>query len=608
MCGIFCALSLDTPFNSLDYLKFKKLTDLVDHRGPDASGYLALNTYSKREDRENFNIFLGHRRLSIIDLSTDANQPMQNDSVFLIYNGEIFNYVELREELIKLGAVFKTKSDSEVILKLYEYHGEDSFSRLNGMWAFICVDMKNNRVIVSRDRFSIKPLFTFRNGNIFFFASEIKQLLELIPSTEIDDQYLINFIQTGYTDTGETTFYKNINRIKSKFNIVIDLRQKTITEKQYWSYSGGEKYTEEDVNDRFKNLLIDSINIRLRSDVPAGVLLSGGLDSSSIALLTNNLNESKIHTYSIISNEKKYSEEKFIDLFTSTTGIKNHKLSFISDNILTYLNEVLTYQDEPFVSFSIIAQYLIFKELKEKSNIKVILSGQGADEILLGYLRYYFFYLALMQKEKKFVQLSREMVFMIINRTVIKQLRLNTLGRYVNYNSQNKKFLIKKSTADSYWTDKSMRDIQIQDIDSFSIPILTRYEDRNSMAHSLEVRLPFLDHRLVDLLVNLPVGFKLKKGWNKYILRKSMTGLPPAIRWRRDKKGFITPDEKWLKGELVEDVKNIFKKSFLAEMNLIDDKKFLEYYNSYLNGNRTIHNFDISRIYIAEKWLCKIYN
>lgn len=606
MCGIFCALKLDSNFSSSDFSKFMNLTEKVAHRGPDSSGYLALNIQNQSEDTDSFNIFLGHRRLSIIDLSTSANQPMVENKSYMIYNGEIFNYLELREELIQKGIKFKTRSDSEVILKLYEYYTEDSFWKLNGMWAIIIIDLRRNKLVISRDRFSIKPLFFYRKGFEFYFASEIKQLIPLIPQKKIDEQNLVRFLNQGLSDLDETTFFSDIKRIKPKFNLAINLTTKHLTEKQYWDFSNEETGTEEEIINKFSQLLTDSIKIRLRSDVKVGVLLSGGLDSSSIALLAGTLNHSDLQTYSVISNEKKYSEENFIDEFNLATGIENHKLFFAKENVIDYLNEVLYYQDEPFVSFSIIAQYLIFKELKKQSDITVVLSGQGADEILLGYLRYFAFYIKDLQKDGKYYELLKLMLFVLFHRTFIRQFKLNIFKRYFRVKKYDKIIKIKYE-PDTSWNNYSMEMRQKSDIDKYSIPILTRYEDRNSMSNSLEVRLPFLDHRLVNYMINLPANYKINKGWNKYLLRKSMVNLPHKIRWRKDKKGFITPDEKWLKRDLVDEIKCTFDKSILAEMGIIDKNEFIQYYNSYLKGDKFIHNFDISRFYITEKWLQQLY-
>ena len=604
MCGIFCAVNINSNFRSSEYNQFIKLTDIVSHRGPDSANYSAINIRDMEVNREKFNIFLGHRRLSIIDLSVAANQPMTSEFNHIIYNGEIYNFIELRDEMIKKGIKFQTNSDTEVILKLYENYGEASFSKLNGMWSFIIVDLRNQRVVISRDRFSIKPLYIFQNGSEFYFASEIKQLIPLLPKKEINEQTMSRFLETGIADAGEDTFFNRIKRFKSKFNMVIDFSNKEVKEKQYWDYSLEPEYSAEETLNQFNEILCDSINLRLRSDVPIGVLLSGGLDSSSIALIAND-QISGLNTYSIISNDARFSEENFIDYFSKQTGISNHKIKFLKENVISHLDDVLYHQDEPFVSFSIIAQYMLFNELKNNSEVIVVLSGQGADEALLGYLRYYLFYFRLLVRNHKYGEILKEFMFMLYYRNMMPQFRLNYFRRYLKTN--NKNFLKHKAFNEPLWDSGSMRNTQILDIDKFSIPILTRYEDRNSMAHSLEVRLPFLDHRLVNMLINLPENFKLSRGWNKFILRTNMINLPEKIRWRRDKKGFSTPDETWLKNELVDDIKASFQQSTLQKLNFIDDKRFLSYYNSYLRGNKFIHNFEISRVYVAEKWLNKYF-
>ena len=610
MCGIFGSIKLDGCFNQNDFEKFIKLTDIVAYRGPDASDYKSFNSKNKTLDKNSFDIFFGHRRLSIIDLSPDGNQPLFSDNCWIIFNGEIFNYIELRDELKLKNYSFDTNTDTEVIIKIYKEYGEDGFDKLNGMWAFAIYDTELNKIILSRDRFSIKPLFIYQCNKQIFFASEIKQLLPLLEKKEPEPDNILIFLQQGLLDFNEKTMFKDIHRLKSKTNLVINLQTKEIKEKIYWNYS--DKLIEgsdQKIFSEFRELFIDSVRIRLRSDVQIGSLLSGGLDSSAITVAALNFSGNSLQTFSVISNQKEFSEEKFIDIFSGNFNVQNKKVILDSDKLKDNLDRVIEHQDEPFNYFIPVAHYNLIKALNENSDLVVILNGQGGDETLMGYLRFYFFYWKNLLKEKHLILLSKEILSSLFNRTAILQFRLNTAKRYIPQKLMSKKnFLRNKRDLISVWEFNNLRDAQIKDIDYYSVPFLNRYEDRNSMAFSKEIRLPFLDHRLVDFLVNIQPEKKIRNGWSKYILRKSFPELPKQIRWRRDKKGFILPESKWLKKDLQNTIRERFSgKNLLSLFELIDSKKFLEYYNDYLNGDKSIHSTDISRIYIAEKWLEKYF-
>lgn len=610
MCGIFGAIKLDGYFNQNDFEKFVKLTDIVAYRGPDASDYKSFNSKNKTLEKNSFDIFFGHRRLSIIDLSPDGNQPLFSDNCWIIFNGEIFNYIELREELKQKNHTFDTNTDTEVIIKIYKEYGEDGFDKLNGMWAFAIYDTELNKIILSRDRFSIKPLFIYQSNKQIFFASEIKQLLPLLEKKEPELDNILIFLQQGLLDFNEKTMFKDIYRLKAKTNLVINLQTKEIKEKIYWNYS--DKLTEgsdQKIFSEFRELFIDSVRIRLRSDVQIGSLLSGGLDSSAITVAALNFSGNSLQTFSVISNQKEFSEEKFIDIFSGNFNVHNKKVILDSDKLKDNLDRVIEHQDEPFNYFIPVAHYNLIKALNENSDIVVILNGQGGDETLMGYLRFYFYYWKNLLKEKDLFLLSKEILSSFINRTAILQFRLNAAKRYIPQKLMSKKnFLINKRDLISVWEFNNLRDAQIKDIDYYSVPFLNRYEDRNSMAFSKEIRLPFLDHRLVDFLINIQTNKKMRNGWSKYILRKSFPELPKQIRWRRDKKGFILPESKWLKKDLQNTIREKFSgKNLLSQFKLIDSKKFLDYYDGYLKGDKSIHSTDISRIYIAEKWLEKYF-
>jgi asparagine synthase (glutamine-hydrolysing) len=604
MCGIFGAINLNSFFEAGDYEKFVKLTDLVSYRGPDASGYVCFGTnegtYGKRDK---FDVFLGHRRLSIIDLSERGNQPFTDGSgLWIVYNGEVFNYIELREKLIKKGHLFKTKTDTEVVLKVYQEYGTEGFRHLNGMWAFAILDMNNRRVIISRDRFSIKPLFYTRTKNALFFSSEIKQLLPVVGQKKVNNEVFYKYLQQTLIDYNEQTFYKDIYKVKPKTNLIIDLTNGAHSEEFYWEYEKIE-IDKKDIFSQFRELFIDSVKIRLRSDVNVGALLSGGLDSSAISVIADSLSNNSFRTFSIISNEKNVSEEKYIDILSSENNIKNQKLSFTNTDVLSNMDKVLFHQDEPFGGFSVIAQYTIFELIKKHTDIVVVLCGQGGDEILMGYLKYFFFYLQNLIKKNQYIKVLKELLASLFARTIVWQFRVNIAKRYMpSYMHTPSNYIKLKGELENTWECNNIRQRQIADIDKYSVPILAHFEDRNSTAHSLESRLPFLDHRLVNFLLNIDTDLKIKNGWTKYILRKAINELPQKIRWRRDKKGFDVPEDKWLRTDLKDEILNTFKNSTLDKLGIIDQKEFIAYYNQYLNNSKIIYSDDISKVFIAEKW------
>lgn len=608
MCGIFCALNIDNYFLPESFNKFKSLTDIVLYRGPDSAKYISFNIKCKTETDKKFDVFLGHRRLSILDLSETGNQPMKVDDLYIIHNGEIFNYLELRKELEQVGERFFSNTDTEVILRLYKKYGSMSFSRLNGMWAFVIVDTQNKKIIVSRDRFSIKPLFFYKYNKKIYFSSEIKQLIPLLDKKNIDLDIIYKFLKQSITDFDDHSFFKEIMKIKPMTNLIIDMSTGEIKEERYWDYEIDEFSNSKSAIFKFKELFLDSIKIRLRSDVEIGALLSGGLDSSAISILANKLSSKRFQTFSIVSEEKKFSEEYFIDLLVRSGNIQNNKIILKSNDIPSKIDDVIFHQDEPFGSFSIIAQYLIFEKIHKNFDIKVVLSGQGGDETMMGYLKYFFFYIDHLRKNYRFDLIIKELLASIINGTVVMQNRLSAAKRYIPYYANKRDdFITINGLSEKTWISDSIRIRQQLDIDKYSVPNLARFEDRNSMAFSIETRLPFLDHRLVNFLLNLKEDLKIKNGWTKYILRSSMPELPKQIRWRKDKRSFLIPEDIWLKEDLAQDIKTIFHNSTLQRLGCINGKKFLEYYDSFINGNRLIHHADISRVYIAEKWARKYF-
>jgi len=611
VCGIFGAVNTTGFFDGSDFDRFVALTNLVAYRGPDDCGHvpLALKQSDSRRERL-FDVFLGNRRLSIIDLSSSGHQPMSDgDGLWITYNGEIFNYLELRRELEARGHTFQTGTDTEVILHVYREYGESGFDRLNGMWAFAIVDSHARKVVLSRDRFSIKPLYIFKAKGALYFGSEIKQLLPLLPARELNASIMTAYLAQGLLDHDVETFFRGITRVPPSTSVIISLDSGAIEEKKYWCFESPAttSASSKDLVEEFRALFFDSVRIRLRSDVKVGVLLSGGLDSSAVTTAVRQVGGEQLQTYSIVSEHEGYDERRFIDVMCKA-GVPNRKVTFRVGNVLDCLEQVLYYSDEPFAGFSVIAQHQLFAAIKHDSDVTVLLSGQGGDETLLGYLKFFFFHVQLLLKAGKYLNAMSLLARSSLHRTAVTQFRMSEARRYMQHNRWGVwQTMLRNSEPVPVWQCGDMRSRQIADICNYSVPALTHYEGRNSGGHSLEVRHPFLDHRLVNFVVNLPTELKIHQGWTKYILRAALPEMPAALRWRRDKQGFLVPEQLWLKRELVQVIQQRFRASTLAALDILNDKKFLLYYDRFLTRN-SITSSDIARVLIAEIWAEKVFH
>jgi asparagine synthase (glutamine-hydrolysing) len=505
------------------------------------------------------------------------------------------------------GHEFKTSTDTEVILHTYSEYGEQGFNRFNGMWAFAVADMPARRVVLSRDRFSIKPLYLLRVDGCIYFASEIKQLLPLLPERRLNREIMSAFLAQGLLDHSCETFFDGIVRAPSSTNIVISLDTGDVRESAYWGFHSisGISSPHQAV-EQFRELFLDSIKLRLRSDVKVGVLLSGGLDSSAIAVGCRKINGDHVETYSIVSEDGICDEHRFIDMLAKT-GLRNNKIVFRPADVVQDIDRVLEHSDEPFGGFSVMAQFKLFSAIKQHTDVTVLLSGQGGDEVLLGYLKFFFFHLKSLYRQHKYSQALFQLAASLWQRTVARQFTLSSARRYIRAMAPGLGRAIKSEHACvPVWECGDISSRQIADIEKYSVPALTHYEDRNSMAHSLEVRHPFLDHRLVEFLVSLPPEWKIRNGWTKHVLRQALPELPDAIRWRRDKQGFLTPEQQWLKRDLSGLIRTTFQNSQLAQAGILNDQQFVNCYEQFQRG-AAISESDIARAFIAERWMQRTF-
>lgn len=609
MCGISGILSFDGKYNRKDILIMNKV---LSHRGPDDEG-----TYF-----DDF-IGLGHRRLSIIDLSKAGHQPMSDESerYWIIFNGEVYNYLEIREELKEKGHKFHSNSDTEVILKSYIEWGIECLQKFNGMWAFALWDKEKKELFCARDRFGVKPFYYYHENGYFVFASEIKAILEAEgvprePNYERVLQYLGNYPLLENT----STFFKNIFQLPASHYVLIKKGEVKI--ERYWNI---EKKSIEDIDakERFLELFKDSIKLRLRSDVPVGTCLSGGLDSSAIVCVLNKMiDPTKQKTFSSCFEDKRFDEREYIEEVVKATSVTPFYTFPDINHIHPQIEKIVWHQDEPFDSTSIFAQWSVM-ELAKKNGVIVLLDGQGADETLAGYIPYKWFLLLDSFSNKNPIYLLKNSLGLLksvkgykeyTNLSYYKILKRLVASKFISKEKvkSSSSYYLKREFIDKYkdnlklnYANKFNSKLEnklYHDIYYSSLPRLLQYEDRDSMAFSLESRVPFLDYRFVEFIFSLPVSNKIKNGWTKYIMRKAMKGvLPEKIRCRKDKMGFVTPQDMWL-ARIEGKVRETFNSKEFLGRPYIDSNGVSELLDKYYGGDYSLSN-TVWKLYCQEIWM-----
>ena len=572
MCGIAGILHYDQTPISPHHLQ--QLSQTLYHRGPDDHGYLTYSpqneiTVSRHPDQlPPGNLALIHRRLAILDLSPAGWQPMisQDKHYAITFNGEIYNYLELQQELKSLGYSFHSQSDTEVLLTAYIHWGQAMLTRLVGMFAFAILDRQQQILFLARDSFGIKPLYYSQWETGIAFASEIKALLPLPQiKRQINPQRLYDFLTCGLTDTGSETLLSTIHYLTLSLT-----SPPTLAPQRYWQINPNQtqdlSFTE--AAQQCRDLFLDNIALHLRSDVPIGVALSGGVDSSSIVMAMRHLNpQQTIHSFSYTAEDPQINEENWIDIVVNAAQTVAHKTQPSPQELIQDLDHLIDTQDEPFGSTSIYAQHRVFR-LAQENGIKVMLDGQGADELLGGYYPYLAARLASLIRQGKWLKAKQffEKICQFPGAETYPFFK-QALGLFLplNLKAQIKTYLCKPSfplwlhrewfqahhvhsTAIPRLQGQHLLTAQLEQSLETSLLGLLRYEDRNSMAHSLESRVPFLTPKLVNFLFSLPEDYIVSPdSTTKAIFREAMQGiLPEPIRTRRDKIGFATPELSWL--------------------------------------------------------------
>ncbi|MBI1341946.1 MAG: asparagine synthase (glutamine-hydrolyzing) [Terrimonas sp.] len=581
MCGIAGIISRLPEYVNPERLR--NMTDSLAHRGPDGEGYW-ISPDSL--------IGLGHRRLAIIDLSEAGRQPMHFlDRYTIIHNGEIYNFPELKEYLVKKGYVFRSKTDTEVIAAAYDHFREDCIGHFDGMFAFAIWDEKEKSLFAARDRFGEKPFFYYKDDEQFVFASEIKGLWAAgLPKT-VNQKMLFNYLTIGYVDNPSRpaeTFFENIYKLPPASSLYMDMHTRQMQIRKYWSIDPALEINDpgdQKVQEEFMTLFSTSISRRLRSDLPVGTSLSGGLDSSSIVAMIEETgkHEHVFQSFSAIFPGFEKNEEQYIDLVTDRFGWKNNKSVIDEKELPELIGKVAAHLDEPFGSASNIAQYCVYQSAKDKG-YKVLLDGQGADEILAGYTKYYKWYWQELFRQRKLFRsgelkaarqlgVTEKFGFKNIVASLFPDLASVILEqRYLMNAIQHpdlSRDFVREQSREAYYNKPSfggLNGILYFNTCIHGLEELLRYADRNSMAHGIEVRLPFLQHQLVEFLFSLPPSYKIKQGYTKRLLRDTMNKhLPEAIVWRKDKTGFEPPQKKWMAQKSVVDLIEASKEKLVRE-------------------------------------------
>lgn len=665
MCGFICISQLSLAQDSHPLpAPLEQMNRRLVHRGPDDEGYFFTSTnqpgqkfrlrsmtdLANRNEIRSCNLGLAHRRLSILDLSPAAAQPMSTSDghLSIVYNGEIFNYLELKQELQAMGEDFSTHSDTEVILKAYERWGEKCLGRFNGMWAFVIWDERRRILFCARDRFGIKPFYYFWNGELFAAASEVKALLaHSAIQPKVDEEAIYDYLLFGFQDHSDSTFFRSIRQIPSSHYLILDTSTKKMRIEKWWDLElkeppNGKGPSVSEARGDFLELLTDSIRLRLRSDVPIGMCVSGGLDSSAVAYLMEKVERKEganlMHarkSFSCCFEDPACDDRPFIRAVTEGLAMKPFITFPRGEDLWHELEEMTWMMDEPFRSSNQFSQWALMK-LISQNGIRVALSGQGSDEILGGYRGYASVFIADLIRRGKWWRACREWVKTPSNEEGIGKILLTTRILYglsptylahavprlegitgktirvkalpfINDRFQKRhseRYVARLKEQHPNWGN--LRRKIYQDLFRYSLPQLLHYEDRMGMAFSVEARHPFLDHRLIEYVYSLPESHIFHAGQRKWILRQAISDIvPEMICNRKDKKGFITPESRWLRlGE--PHIRKIFSRdSGIAAAAYLNPQKILESLSSDFKKDTYSQHTQMWRPLNLEVWFRK---
>ncbi len=620
MCGI-CGVSFQSKERAPNLRILKKMCDSLTHRGPDDSGQMVRQSCG-----------LAMRRLSIIDLQTGRQPISTSDNNYtIVFNGEIYNYRELRQELEKKGHAFETATDTEVILKGYIEFGNDIPKHLNGMFAFAIWDRPNQKLFIARDRLGIKPLYYYWDNEKIVFGSEIKAILQSPDIQKTIDPIALNqFITFEYIPAPRSIF-KEIKKLEPGHSLTYI--QGKLQIQSYWSLQPSEdQWTEADAQDRLRELVNDSVRLRLVSDVPLGAFLSGGIDSSIIVSQMAGLMDRPVKTFSIGFKESSYNELRYARAVAQKYNTEHHELT-IESKVLEWTEKLIHHLDEPFGDFSIFPTYLVSQMARE--NVTVALSGDGGDELFAGYDTYrahrfdrrFYHLLPKIVKHKMIEPWSAGLV-----PTEKKKGLINSVKRFVEGTTLPKSIMharwmvfLSELERSQLFTESVQNELQEDpyehihryaddvpnldditrtgyvDVKSYLVDNILVKVDRMSMATSLEARVPFLDHRIVEFAYSLPPKLKMNGLKTKYLLTKTFWDDFPTEVQNRDKQGFSIPIKNWIREDLKPMMLDLLNEKRLKEQGFLNPQFVNQLVDSHLKGNAN-HSHKLWALMVFEQW------
>lgn len=611
MCGI---VGWKKIREKVHHQEMVDIANTIAHRGPDGEGYYFNDDNS---------LCLAHKRLAIID-PLNGQQPMKSrdKNLVITFNGAIYNFLELRRELISLGYPIQTYSDTEVLLYSYQEWGESCLKKLNGMFAFVIYDVKNKKLFGARDRLGEKPLYYYHDNKNFIFASEIKAILESgVCRSEMNHESLHEYLTFQYY-LADNTLFNYIFKLKPGHYFVYDevLNKLSITE--YWDVNfeyQNEEHTEEFYIDQLQNLINDSISLRLRADVPLGSHLSGGIDSSAVATLNAlRLGENfKLETFTgKFAEGPDFDESSYAKLVSKNINSNYNEILITSDDFLNHIKDIIWFMDEPQAGPGVLSQFVVAKKAREK--VKVVLGGQGGDETFIGYTRYFIAYYSKMLKRN--IESKGEYYRNILNSMTPSLFQINGYQmllqdfwadgifdedsrRYFRLSDRfssnesifSKDFLNSESdifskfdAIFSKYSSSIINKMSYFDLKTF-LPSLLHVEDRTSMVNAIESRVPLIDHRIIEFVASIPVHIKFKNGISKYLLKKVFKNIvPDEVLNRTDKKGFPTPTNIWFKTSLSDWVKDLLSDRRTQERGLYNRKELIKLIDGSGKFNRSL--------------------
>ena len=630
MCGIVGFVSSGRP---LDVTVLQRMNDLQAHRGPDGEGFLLgwedagrfcharLPRTTQWDARAPVTVGLGHRRLAILDLSERGSQPMTvgDSQSWIVFNGEIYNHVELRAQLEALGYQFTTRTDTEVLLQAYRHWGDDCLAHLEGMFAYAIWDGPRGRLFCARDRLGIKPFYYATPRGAFIFASEMKSLLAFPELDRTpDDAAVVGFLVHANCDYAERTLLRSVKALPPAHALTLDARTGHFVTRAYWHLTPSAENGVSDAAriENLRTLLAQTTRRHLISDVRVGSCLSGGLDSSTVVSLIGNIRREQpeaaralgdtFQTFTACYEQRDVDERDYALTVAQAVGAKSNLVFPSAEDLLATLERMAWHQDMPFGEPTYYAQWRVMQAAKE-AGIKVLIDGQGGDEVFGGYAKFRYAYLATLLRSGRFARLTKELTAILLQRDryvldlrhgyrylparLRRLLGVDSLLRHALRGDWDRAVQGESTPATRWWRYAShnggsasstsmMQRMQVDDIMVDTLPMLLRMEDRSSMAFSIEARVPLLDHHVVEYGISLPDHLKIRDGWSKFAIRQAMQGLlPDVVRLRRTKLGFAVPGRRWLARDLKPQVTALIQDRLRCE-KYVDPQILRRWYGS----------------------------